>query len=764
MKKQQTIFYVLLLVALLFQSNNLLAQSNKIDHYEALCYPSMPLKYYTETQTPPTNWMKPEYSDASTSWKDGVNTIGFGGVMNYFGSTKTVISSTNTLYTRTKFNVTDTSLIEQLYMYRYIDDGFVVYLNGIECARANLGTPGSGLLYTEKSDSTYDFTYYYQYSENITSGIIIPKDTLRKYLKNGENLICIEQHNDDVNTDNMSLLLVLYQGLNTTTMNSDFQPCELDSTPLPIIILDVPGNFIPDDPRVIAKMKIIDNGSGKMNRPTDAVYTYDGKISIERRGSSSQMMPKHSYGLSTLNNANEKVNVPLMGLPPEHDWIFHGEMMDKTLIRDVITFHFARQTGQYASRTRFFELIVNGNHLGLFSLFEKVKRDSARVDISKLLINENAGDSLTGGYILKLDKTTGSAGGGFASAHKCVNQDTKPFFQYEYPEGDVITSQQQTYIQSFMRDFENSLRSTTFTDPATGYRKYIDVKSFIDYMIVQEIARNVDGYRLSTFMYKDRVDKKDGGRLNMGPVWDSNLAYGYSGTLCNSSWSNEGWGYNYNTDCPNDSYFIPFWWDRLLQDDFFTSELKKRWDYLRSTSFSNDSIMNYIDSVANYIEPAQKRNFLIWENMFQYSVWPLEWNDLKATSYSGEITYLKNFITNRLAWLDDNFPDKHEVIIYPTSIETPIATVFQVRTYPNPFVNEVSFEYVSIGESNVKISIYSATGQVINVLTKNSYGDETNIIKWNGNDAGGNNVKPGMYFYTLELNNRIVARNKLLKY
>jgi hypothetical protein len=185
-------------------------------------------------------------------------------------------------------------------------------------------------------------------------------------------------------------------------------PFPFTSSNLPIVVVETFGAFIPDNPKIMARMGIIDNGDGERNELTDPFNGYDGFIGIERRGSSSQWFPKKSFGLETRNIIGEEIEVPLLGMPEESDWILNAHYTDKTLMRNVITYDLARKMGGYASRTRFCELVINGQYWGVYAFMEKIKRDNNRVDIARLEPGDTTGADLTGGYILKIDKITGS--------------------------------------------------------------------------------------------------------------------------------------------------------------------------------------------------------------------------------------------------------------------------------------------------------------------------------------------------------------------
>jgi len=189
-------------------------------------------------------------------------------------------------------------------------------------------------------------------------------------------------------------------------------------------------------------------------------------------------------------------------------------------------------------------------------------------------------------------------------------------FLYEEPDAEDITTEQKSYISNYMSEFEDVLASDDFADPILGYRAYIDVDSFLDFFLLNEVSNNVDGYRLSTFMYKDKNDK-----LKLGPIWDFNLAFG-NADYCSGGETNV-WAYKFNERCPEDFWQIPFWWNRLMQDPEFVSRLKDRWNILRGDVLSNGSIESRVDVYVSALNNAAAidTNFDTWDILGTY-VWP----------------------------------------------------------------------------------------------------------------------------------------------
>ncbi len=421
------------------------------------------------------------------------------------------------------------------------------------------------------------------------------------------------------------------------------------SSNLPIIKINTGNQSIPDDPKIAADFMIVDNGAGNRNHSDDTVYSYKGTIGIELRGSSSNWSssPKKSYGLETWDAQHNTIDTSLLGMPAENDWILSASYYDKTLMRNVLSYHLANQSGHYAAHTRYCELFLNGQYQGVYILMEKIKRDDNRVDIAKLTSSDTTGDALTGGYIIKIDKFTGSGGEGFYSRYSPSNPTGDTIYlQYEYPKAADLQPQQAAYIQQYVDSFETALFGPNFQDPVDGFRKYVSEKSLIDYMFLNEMSKNVDGYRLSTFMYKDKQSK--GGKLKFGPAWDYDIAW-FNADYCAAT-SVNGWAYDLNYVCPGNA--VPAWWERLRQDSLFNQHIHCRWQYLRQNVFSFDSIFTYIDSTASYLEESQQRNFTTWVEL-GVATWP-EPTPLPQT-YGEEIQRLKDWITIRFTWLDLQF-------------------------------------------------------------------------------------------------------------
>lgn len=477
----------------------------------------------------------------------------------------------------------------------------------------------------------------------------------------------------------------------------------MDSTQLPLVLINTLGQTIVDDPKISAEMKIIYNGLGQYNQTTDLPNIYNGLVGIEIRGSYSASLPQKPYGFETRDTLGNSKDVSLLGMPSENDWILLAVYNDKVFMRNTLAFKLFSLFGNYAPRTRFCEVMINGSYKGIYILTEKIKRDKNRVDIAKLDLDDNAGDSLSGGYIIKLDYHDAS-NSWLSNFHPVDHPAADVYYVYEYPDPAEITTQQQTYIQTFFNALETSLYGANYTDPTSGYRAWLDVPSFIDYLLVSEVARNNDGFKKSVVMFKDK--DSDNSLLQFGPVWDYDWAWkNINECAIFSATDGSGWSYLVN-DCSPDNNSNG-WAVRLMQDSTFTHQLHCRWMELRQSYLDTAYLFHYIDSVHALVEESQQRHYLKWPILGLNTGTPEV--DAQPTTYDGEIQKFKNWILTRLAWLDANMPGECPDF---GSEEIPATLVLQV--FPNPVTEMV---FVESDQQMDQVELYDLTGKKVFVAT-----------------------------------------------
>jgi hypothetical protein len=576
----------------------------------------------------------------------------------------------------------------------------VSWINGNEVARANLGVIGDNPGFDTPALGNHEGLVHQGYlPETFILGNTVTKNILRK----GKNVVCMQVNNILASSTDITAMLYLSFGLKNSkvyydTIPSWFTPPYIAAgSNLPLLMINTNGQGIPHIPdKIRVDFGIIDNGPGNLNNPTDPWNHYSGKAGLGIHGSSSTQFDKKNYGLElwTPEGVNISQDTTILGLPKESDFILYGPFPDKSLLRNYLMYFLGNDIGQYAPRTRMCEMYLDNDFRGFYLLEEKIKRDKNRVNIKKLESTDVSGIKLTGGYLLKIDRTGANYTDGWFSPY---NQylSTNIFFVYEYPKYTEIMPQQKVYIKDKITYFEKLLANVNFKDPVYGYRSMIDTKSFAEYLILSEFCKNVDAYRLSTFLYKDRDDVNP--LIRMGPLWDYDLAFGNA----NYDGASDTIGFEYNY--PESGQ--PFWWPRLMSDPWFANLTRCRYIELRKTALNSDSIDIFLDKAIETMGPAITRNFNRWQI---HGVW--EWpNNFVGKNYTEDINYLKAWIHARAKWMDRNMPG----VCIPNETANELSQDGFLRAYPNPAVGNINIEIQYPKTENTLLEVFSLYGQLV---------------------------------------------------
>jgi len=411
------------------------------------------------------------------------------------------------------------------------------------------------------------------------------------------------------------------------------------SSNLPLLVLNTYGGPVEEDEKRPAYLAVIEpaGGRARLSGPL-ALFT---RIGLEWRGSSSMRFPKKSMALECQDETTmDDRKVPLLGLPADSDWVLYGPFSDKTLMRNALNYDLWEAMGHYSVRRRLVEVFLDmdgerlepSEYAGVYLLLEKIKQGKHRVNIAKLNREHTAEPEISGGYILKRDR---------------LDANDNPIYTgigplgIEYPKAANLASAQKSWLTAWFREFESALAGPQFADPQNGYARYVDVPSFIDYYWMVEMPKCIDGYTFSVFMHKDR-----GGKLCLSPIWDRNLSFGNANYQRGDS--PEGWLYQ---QCRGRD----LWYERLFTDPDFYQRHVDRWAELRQGLFAMSNLLARVDAYAALLEEAQVREFQRWPRLGVH-VWPNASEDARQKTYAGTVGYLKNFLTNRLDWIDRQFP------------------------------------------------------------------------------------------------------------
>ena len=346
---------------------------------------------------------------------------------------------------------------------------------------------------------------------------------------------------------------------------------------------------------------------------------------IKGRGNSTWGMAKKPYRLKF----DEKIKF-LGNEVKEKNWVLLANYADKTLMRNALAFETARNMMNFGftPSVTFVDVVLNGENLGSYMLTDQVEVKKKRVPVTEQETTTTMSDAeITGGYLIEVD--------GFADSEISWFQTSQGMkVTIKYPKDDEINSDQSAYIANYTQNMENAMFSTNFTDAELGWRKYIDEASMVDWYIACELFGNSDSW-WSTYIYKERDDV-----FKFGPLWDFDIAFNNDNRLGDAT------TLMMRTYAHEPKTWISRWW----QDAGFVSAVKTRWAELRAAGLEA-FMTNYITTTATYLDASQKNNFEVW-NILNTIVY----NELAARgSYEAEVEFLKEYVRNRIAYLDTQF-------------------------------------------------------------------------------------------------------------
>ena len=456
-----------------------------------------------------------------------------------------------------------------------------------------------------------------------------------------------------------------YIGLSTQTNVLGF------NTELPIMIIHTYGQGV--FPNTDAASDVIErycfvqtfeNDCGRASMTNAPTLSLRGVAHV--RGSSTRGIAKSALFMEVRDEFNDDLEVPMLGLPAESDWILYApNNFEPALMHNPLAMVLARDGGEYASRTRFVEVFLkddsgapgavsstgfsgaNGDYHGIYVLMEKIKRDNNRVDIEKLEPEHSSPPEVTGGYLLSIDRTDPGKGA-FSAGGGSLNPLEPGWTDWT----NTTRAAQRNYITGYMNSFNNGLSGANLTNATlTGgaintnhYSQYIDVQSWVRRHVHEVLTFNVDALRLSGFFYKDRSKK-----LEYGPAWDYDRTQGSTdGRDANPrTWRSQAG--DLGTDFFN---FAPWWGTLFRAPDFWQAWIDRyQTERLPGGSLTTTNIYARIEQFYDELKDAQPRELARWANP------PRGTNGTGNGTFRTEIDWKKHWYGARLNFMDTNFLD-----------------------------------------------------------------------------------------------------------
>lgn len=424
---------------------------------------------------------------------------------------------------------------------------------------------------------------------------------------------------------------------------------------VPLIELNTDDKQISDDyseGRFLLRNKTLDQGNFLTTDSVDILL--DSSMKVRLRGVGSRKFAKKQFQVN-FSDSKEKKKVGFLGMNPAQKWVFYGPYVDRTLFRNALAYKVGQELNQlrpspfWMPDFRFVELVINGKYEGVYLAIEKIEQDKNRLALQKTHPKElKSGVS----FILEVHgvgEEFRSKQGTYLSWRYPRLKDWQKWLNKEkwFEPAYSLKSE----ILGYLNRFESSLKSKNFSDPEIGYRSHVDITSFIDYMIIQEVFKNVDGYRRSAFFFKD----KDG-PITMGPLWDFNLAMG-------NMWfygqhHERGWNFKHYKNIDGNKH--AFWFRRMMKDTYFSYNFKKRYHHLRSQGMplNKDFLFNMLSEFRMQLGSAIKRNEDRWKNSYENLVHRFIFNRPPwPNSHDKSLKLMKEWLHMRLKWIDQHIND-----------------------------------------------------------------------------------------------------------
>ena len=400
--------------------------------------------------------------------------------------------------------------------------------------------------------------------------------------------------------------------------------CPQMNANLPVLRIEADAPIKDKVNYVTAKLEIQGNGINK------GLWDFNReKIEIRLRGNSTMWLPKKPYRIKF----PEKYSPLGLNHAKEKSWVLLANDCDKSLIRNAVAFKISeivRSGADYRKFTpcnQFVDLYLNGMYDGVYHLTDQVQAAPGRVNVQTLTASD-AGDAskISGGYLLEMD--------GFANGEPLWFGSPRGLkLSIKHPDDDDYAQEQVKWITNYFTMVENVLFSSDFKHPTNGWRKYIDINSWVDHYIINEMAGNSDAW-WQLFLSKER----DVDYFVMGPVWDFDIAFNNDNRINNAT----------NRLMAEAAHDPKVWISRFMQDETFKAAVKRRWNEKKDELAR---LPKYVDELALLLDMSQKANFKRW-NINQQA---LGHANPAPASYQEAINQLKNYLNTRHKYLDTEF-------------------------------------------------------------------------------------------------------------
>ncbi|MFO3714361.1 CotH kinase family protein [Oribacterium sp. P9] len=384
------------------------------------------------------------------------------------------------------------------------------------------------------------------------------------------------------------------------------------------------------------------NSTNGANRLSDAP-SVESAIRLRRRGNSSVDYDKAQYLIKLVGEDGKANRQNLLQMGTDNEWVLNVSFIDKSLLRNYLAYATAREIMPYVPDCQYCEVIwydgQNYQYEGVYLLMENIKVGKERVDLPRFVENS---EHLP--FLLRRDRWEPDRLllNNYARRENLL----EGVLRVEWPSANKLSEQSIQRITNQIDEFEKALFAEDY-ETFLQYRDMIDIDSFVDYLILNEFLINYDAGFHSTYMYSSY-----NGKLTMGPVWD------FDGAMDNY--------YRATAELDTVAFFQSPWFKQILRDPEFTERVVERYEELRKTILSDESIGTFLDETVAYLGPAIERDWARWGYFYKDGDYltsdSSEQTDRNTKSHAEEVERIKKVLSEHGKWLDKHMDTLYQFV------------------------------------------------------------------------------------------------------
>jgi hypothetical protein len=420
---------------------------------------------------------------------------------------------------------------------------------------------------------------------------------------------------------------------------------------------------------------------------------YSGNIEIKVRGKGSRGYDKKPYKIKL----DKKTD--LFGFGKNKHWVLLANYLDQSLMRNTAAYKLSAKLGLVNTETTWVDVVLNGSFVGNYQLCEHIRIGESRVNIfdwedeaekaadkiyEKVKQKDNLSEDdekaletymqenlswvtsgivtyngkdyrvsdyykkvssdISGGYLFELSEEYGEVSKFTTTSGRWKVMLSKPEFLY-------TNNEMMSYVEDYWNAYDDAVHSLDgYNSDGKHYTELADINSMASYWLTMEIMGNHDAIWKSRYAYKDTE-----GLLIFGPVWDFDWAAGTVGLTILDSVTT-GWKIS-KSDNNQDLY------KDWIDDPYFVVKAQQKYWEIHSYLESLVSDEGILESYYEYLKESGEANWDLWSYERNSLLTNLtDESDNYSRDFDEDYTALKDYLTVRIEWLDEQFETQESII------------------------------------------------------------------------------------------------------